>query len=253
MFAPHEPYAQPPLALLYEQLYAVPLDRAPVVTPEFLLLPTSRGTLMSMSKFQQRELFRIETDGPISAPLAQHGETAYVVSLDQSLYVINQITGRVVWRYTTPTPVYQKPAVTDTDVYLSPTGSGLYRLLRDSGELIWQSPAAQRLLAVNPKFVYASDGSGRLVVLDQRRGTVLSGLDTRDYVVPISNDLTDRVYLAAHDGLVVCLHDREYAAPVRNRRSLEKSPAPAKAPAPKPAPKPPAAKPKEGDAMDKEK
>src|SRR5205085_2557531 len=143
---------------------------------------------------------------------------------------------------------------TDTDVFISPSGSGLYRLLRDTGELVWRSPEAQRLLAVNPKFVYATDRSGRLLVLDQRRGTVLSGYDTHDYVVPVSNHLSDRIYLAANDGLIVCLHDREYTLPVRNRPSLERPPAPppAKAPPPKVAPKPAPEKPKEGDAGDKE-
>jgi hypothetical protein len=245
-----EVWTPPPVTLVYEQVFANALDRSPVLTPEFLLAADTRGTLVGMSKFQQRETFRYTTWGPIAAPMAQHGETAYVVSEDSNLYVVNQITGRILWRFTTPAPVYWQPQVTDTDVYLSPVGSGLYRLRRDTGQLIWQSPGAQRLLAVNPKFVYATDRSGRLLVVDQRLGTVLSGFDTHDYVVPISNDGTDRVYLAAHDGLIVCLHDREYAAPVYARRALAPRPVPTKAPPPKRAPK--AEKPKEGD-MDKEK
>jgi outer membrane protein assembly factor BamB len=253
-FAEHEHWTPPPLLLLYEQLFENSLDRAPLATPEFLLMADTNGTLVSMSKFQDREIFRYPTAGPISAPMAQHAETAYVVSQDNNLYVLNQITGRVLWRFTTPTAVFVQPQVTDTDVFLSPAGSGLYRLLRDTGELLWQNPQAQRFLAVNPKFVYATDPSGRLVVLDQRRGRLLSGYDTHDYVVPISNHVTDRIYLAANDGLIVCLHDREYTLPVRNRKSLEKPPPPppGKTP-PKPAPKPAADKPKEGDAVDKEK
>jgi outer membrane protein assembly factor BamB len=251
-FGPREVYTPPPLTLVYDQLFANAVDRAPLLTPEFLLAADTRGTLVGMSKFQQKEIFRFSTWGPIAAPLAQHGEIAYVVSEDQNLYVLNQVTGRVLWRFTTPAPVYWQPQVTDADVYLSPVGSGLYRLRRDTGELVWQSPGAQRLLAVNPKFVYATDRSGRLLVVDQRRGTVLSGYDTHDYVVPISNDGTDRVYLAANDGLIVCLHDRAYAAPVYARRALAPRPVPTKAPPPKRPPKPAAEKPKEGD-MDKEK
>jgi outer membrane protein assembly factor BamB len=247
-----------PLLQLYEQLHDNDLDRAPLVTPEFLLMADTRGSLVGMSKFRQREVYRIPTGGPISAPLAQHGETAYIASADQNVYALNQVTGRVLWRFTTPTAVYWEPQATDNDVYLSSVGSGMYRLQRDSGELLWHNATAQRFLAANPKFVYATDSSNRLVILDQRRGTALSGLDTRDYVVPISNHQTDRLYLAAHDGLVLCLHDRQYTAPAFSRRPPAPPPGPVKPPPPKPpAEKPPAdqaaPKPDAGAGMDKEK
>ena len=68
------------------------------------------------------------------------------------------------------------------DVFISPVGGGLIRLSRATGERAWQAPAAERFLAANPKFVYAADRQGRLVVLDRVRGTVLSGLDTTGFV-----------------------------------------------------------------------
>jgi hypothetical protein len=33
----------------------------------------------------------------------------------------------------------------------------------------------------------------------------------------VANQLTDRVYLAAHNGLIVCLRDRDYPAPFAHR------------------------------------
>ena len=63
--------------------------------------------------------------------------------------------------------------------------------------------------------MYATDASGRLLVLDRNRGTQLAGYDPGDFVVPISNESTDRLYLASNDGLLLCLHDRDYAVPVR--------------------------------------
>ena len=47
-------------------------------------------------------------------------------------------------------------------------------------------------------------------------------------MVPISNDLTDRVYLAANDGSLICLHDRDYAKPVPSKHDEEPAPAKAK-------------------------
>jgi hypothetical protein len=55
-----------------------------------------------------------------------------------------------------------------------------------------------------------------LLVLDRSRGTQLAAYDAaRDFVVPIINDMTDRIYLASNDGLFTCLHDRDYSTPLQ--------------------------------------
>ncbi|HJT77584.1 MAG TPA: PQQ-binding-like beta-propeller repeat protein [Gemmataceae bacterium] len=243
------PAGFPPPAVKPQFFYAAEntVEATPLVSPETLLVADSLGNLLGLSKYNKLELFTLKTGGKITAPLNQHGEIAYAASADRDLYTVNMVTGKILWRFTSTLPIYDRPAVTDTDLYVSPAASGMYRLDRPSGEVLWHSPQAQRFLASNPKFVYATDRSGRLLVLDGRRGTVLSGYDTHDYVLPVSNDLTDRVYLAAQDGLIVCLHDRDYVRPVLTKKSPEQSPPPApkaKPPA-KPAPKP---APKEGEA-----
>ena len=221
-FRPFPRWTPPPLNLLFEQHLDNSLEQPPLLTNVFMLLTDRRGTLLALSKYQPVEAFRYPTEGQITAPLAQYGDLAYAASQDQNLYALNIATGRSQWRYTVPTQVYWPPQVNDQDVYLSPAGAGLYRLLRETGQLVWQNGTAQRFLGSNPKFVYATDRSGRLLVLDQRRGTVLSGYDTHDFVVPISNPYSDRFYLAANDGLLICLHDREYAAPLQMRKPEEK-------------------------------
>lgn len=100
------------------------------------------------------------------------------------------------------------------------------------GERVWTVAEGDRMLAVNTKFVYALDGVGRFLVIDRERGRVLSRYDFRDYPVPVINEFSDRLYLAAHDGLIVCLHDRDNPTP-QPGRTLVKPPPP---PAPKPEP-----------------
>ena len=86
------------------------------------------------------------------------------------------------------------------------------------GDDVWLNPDADRVLAVNPKYVYAVDRTGALLLLDRERGrTLWRYVATRDYPVPITNELTDRVYLGAHNGLIVCLRDREYVSDPRRR------------------------------------
>lgn len=115
------------------------------------------------------------------------------------------------------------------------------RIKYRGGEDVWNNPEGDRVLAVNPKFVYAFDKSGRLLVIDRERGRTLSRYDLRDFPVPISNEYTDRIYIASHNGLIVCLHDREFPTPVR----MKALPEPAAPPPPpggeKPPPPPPPA------------
>jgi len=87
-----------------------------------------------------------------------------------------------------------------------------------SGEAVWRFSFGEQVLAVNPKFVYATDRSGRLVILDRARGRELSRYNVRDFVVSTSNELTDRLYLAANSGLIVCLHDRDYPSPLSMKK-----------------------------------
>jgi hypothetical protein len=109
----------------------------------------------------------------------------------------------------------------------------MYRVDRDTGSARWLSRDAERFLATNNHFVYATDPVGRFLVLDYFRGTTLAVYDLRDYVVPYQNELTDRIYLGSHDGLIICLHDRSKRTPVLTK---EPPPAPKAKPKPKEAP-----------------
>ena len=92
------------------------------------------------------------------------------------------------------------------------------RLAWRGGDEVWRNSEGDRVHAVNPKFVYATDVSGRLLVLDRVRGRRLSRYNFRDFVFPVSNELTDRLYLAANSGLVICLHDRDYPTPLTMKK-----------------------------------
>jgi outer membrane protein assembly factor BamB len=255
--------ARPPLVLMFEDSDDYRMELPAVVTPEVVAAADSKGTLFGMSKFQPKTLWRFPAGAPVSAPLEQHGDTVYAASQDRNLYALDMITGKMLWRFTAPTPLLRKPEITDEEIYVTPTANGLYRLERRGGDELWHNATAARFLAANPKFVYATDPSGRLLVLDHRRGRELSGYLMRDFVVRISNEWTDRVYLGANDGLILCLHDSDYAQPVINRKLEEKPVAPppkkgGKPPEKPPEEKPPAEKPPEdkpkdkGDGKDKE-
>ena len=120
-------------------------------------------------------------------------------------------------------PILVKPAVDDQNVYVSPEGVGLYKLGRERGDILWRKTNAELFLASNKKYVYANDRHGRLLVLDKESGAQLGALEeARNFVFPIINEFTDRIYLCSNDGLVISLHERGYKKPLL----MKKPPAP---------------------------
>jgi outer membrane protein assembly factor BamB len=202
------------------------VEQAPLLFQEYATITGTGGGLVTLSKTSARELYSLQNDAPVSAPLAQHGAMAYYVTADSHLTALEIPSGRIVWRSATGSSLFQKPEVTDEDVYVGAERGGLMRIKRPTGETVWRHPLAHRFLAANGKFVYATDRQGRLLILDRARGHQLAGYDTRDFVVPVSNEWTDRLYLASNDGLLVCLHDRAYRKPLRTK-TTEEQPKPA--------------------------
>lgn len=245
----------------WNYLTDVRLEDTPIVTPEFVCLAGGRGVFMASTKAERKLIYHFQNEAPPSSPIGQLGDTAYLAAQDFNLYAINLRRGRIEWRFPANAPALRKPEVTDEDVYLSPDQGGLFRIDRSAGTEIWRNRDADRFLAMNPKYVYAMNRSGRLLILDRGRGRTLASYDMRDFVVPVTNELSDRVYLCANDGLLLCLHDQSYPKPLVNKTMIEakkpqtkppadaappEKPAEEKPPAdkPKPAAKPPADKPK---------
>jgi outer membrane protein assembly factor BamB len=223
---------------VWEEVVSLRLELPVLSTRTNLLVPTPDGIVVALDKLPRQsgtaaEVYRFPTDSAITVPAGQFEDTAYVGTEDANLYALDMANGQIRWRHTAGTAFSRKPAVTDQDIYVVATRKGMARLDRTTGETLWRIPvrgqlvennaAADRFLAVNPKYVYVADASGRLLVLDRRRGVYLSGYDTKDFVYPISNEVTDRIYLAANNGLIVCLHDRAYEQPIRHRKAEEEA------------------------------
>jgi hypothetical protein len=95
-------------------------------------------------------------------------------------------------------------------------------------------------LAVNDEFVYVRDRLGNLLVYDRRQATdpvtrraePLARMELPGFNVPVTNHQTDRILMAADNGVMICLRDAsaKYVRPTRV------------APPPPPPPPPPVKK-----------
>jgi outer membrane protein assembly factor BamB len=190
------------------------VEKTPLQIEDVLLLVETNGLIEGLTKAAAKVNYRVPLERGIALQPGQYGKTAYIAAQDSNLYAANIETGNVMWRFTDGAVYTRPPAVTDSVIFLAAERKGLYCIGREDGDLKWRSPTGGRFIAANSKFVYAADRSDRFLVLDRERGTVLSTYDLREFVFPIANERTDRIYLAAHNGLLLCLHDRDYDKPL---------------------------------------
>jgi outer membrane protein assembly factor BamB len=190
------------------------LDEAPLITAERLLLTTTTRTVFLLEKENRKVISEFQADTTLSAAPGQYGEIGYLPTEDSTLYAVNIVLARVLWRFNAGGTLDRKPLVTDTEVFTSGARSKVARLNRDNGDPLWQSDVATRVLAVNPKFVYGLDRMGKLVLLDRRAGGFVESFDTSAFNFPVTNEVSDRLYLASQDGALLSLRDRDYPEPV---------------------------------------
>lgn len=71
-----------------------------------------------------------------ASPVIDQGR-AWVGSADGSLYVLDAMTGKLLWKYETTARIRAAPAVTENAVYLPSNNGVVYVLGKSSGKLLW--------------------------------------------------------------------------------------------------------------------
>ncbi|MFQ3592246.1 MAG: PQQ-binding-like beta-propeller repeat protein [Gemmataceae bacterium] len=209
----------------------------PTQTADSLFVIDPSGKAKGFDKIERPdrpglEYFRLNVEGAVQHPPRAYGNMVFVGCDDANVYAIDTTRGKLTWRYVAGSPIVRPPAVLEEDLYVTSEREGMARLDRATGEPMWKIPVGRQLfvnntqadqfLAASKRFVYATDSSDeRLLILDRRRGVTLGSMDKRDFRYPIVNFVTDRIYLAANNGTIVCLHDREQVEPLRHRKKLE--------------------------------
>jgi outer membrane protein assembly factor BamB len=131
-----------------------------------------------------------------------------------------QENGVVLWRFPTGEPIVQPPVSIGDRVYFSTQHGGLYCVdaMPDAASRAvrrWYAPGALQFLAAGKKHVYAADQNGNTLILDAVSGARVDSLETAKLSVKLMNSQTDRLYLAAPEGLVQCLHETGLNEPLR--------------------------------------
>jgi outer membrane protein assembly factor BamB len=219
-----------------------------LVTPRRLWGASDGKLVVAVSKYDngKREL-EAAMPAQVSAQPVAAETTGYFPADDGNLYAVDLVHGErrtgvtVLWRANVGGLMNHTPFLTDDAVFASGDNSGVTRIDRATGEIQWRTEsAADRVVAATHEFLYVRDRQGRFLVYDVKRATdpglrfsrPITGINLAEFNVPVTNTVSDRIFLAAENGLIVCLRDAgvKYRHPVRIAPEAITSAPPPKAP-----------------------
>ncbi|HXD86732.1 MAG TPA: PQQ-binding-like beta-propeller repeat protein [Urbifossiella sp.] len=203
------------------------------MTPKRIWAVTEDRGFVALNKLTKK----VEVSGKmfeqIAAAPAEAGTIGYVPLGDGTLLAVdlaagNQLGGIItLWQANAGGLMNRTPVVTDDAVFAAGDNSGVVRIQRNTGIVDWRTDrASDRVVGVNKDFLYVQNRQGRLQIYDVKRANSrsvlgisapLSSIDMSTFNIPIVNTVSDRIYFAADNGLLICLRDasRKYDAPVR--------------------------------------
>lgn len=184
----------------------------PTVSPNSLIWATDRGFLYVGNGDAPGVRFRLETLDEITArPAWLAPNQVMAVSRDGDVYVMNEFTGALMWRFSTGDPIDHSPVPIDDDVYIITTNYTMFRLSAQTGGAgagaIWSTQGLSKIVSASATRLYCLDPTGRLVILDRATGGRVATLPTNFREVDVLNNQTDRLFFVSYSGLVQCFRE----------------------------------------------
>ncbi len=208
-------------------------DVQPYATERSVAWPTESKFFYVVESGTINPQFRIQTGERIVARPVYIRPFLFVGTLGGHLYKIHERTGSQQWRFAAGAPISSRPLATGEKVFVATETNGVFclsgkvsdemlkaaeaeagqidRSAAVDGEELWWTPRVTELLAASPTRLYGRDTTGKTLVLRADNGAVVDTLPTQLSDLTVTNDRTDRIYLATREGLIQCL--REVALP----------------------------------------
>lgn len=226
------------------------IDTSPIVTKQSVVWINNRGMLHACDKAERNLQFEFEANVPASAPLGYWPPYVYFVDQSHNLFAVfvgkEGRKGRLDWRFSVGGPVHTAPVGIDGKVFIIREKAGMYCVNtlaateekageaaatdaaadevkpaaaatpvrpRLPGEPIWFAPRIKQFVSASASRVYAIDDLNRLAILDLQTGGVIGVMPLDASEWKLSNNQTDRIYLATPFGLIQALHELDLREP----------------------------------------
>ena len=182
----------------------------PTYNGSLVAWPTDRGHLYVAQGDIKNVLYQVSTNNPIVAAItALHPGRLLTASLSGYVYCIDELDGAVQWRFSTGERVERAPVVVGEAIYVVTEGGKLFRISGKTGLEDWSRwvTGITGLLTATQERLYCVGSTGDLLVINAETGGRIANLAADLPDLQITNQLTDRVFMATSGGVIQCFHE----------------------------------------------
>ncbi len=182
------------------------ITTVPATTGKTVSWASARGQMFVADLEGPQMMYRLQTAGPIFGQAAFLPPNRLVIaSTDGYISAVNEMDGSLLWESSVGFDMYQTPLAQPDRIYAVTRLAQMYAMSTEDGSEVWVTPGISRVLACGKDRVYVLDEFGQLTALDKETGARIAHLPTRGYDASPANAITDRVYLASGDGVILVL------------------------------------------------
>lgn len=203
------------LAVLWKYSITGAIESQPVASGDLISFSGTNNTTYTVSRARDLR-YTFDTPAPVSAGLTSNKGLLFVCSADARVFALDVATGALRWQTVVGTPVTRTPRVIVDDLFVTPEGLGMFRMRARDGIEQWTKPArgVDQFVGATPDAVYGTDRALNLVRLNRATGEIQGRLPLDRFTIRISNDLTDRLYLATPTGTIIALREQDRELPL---------------------------------------
>lgn len=199
--------AKPKLRLQAYKSYGRVLTQ-PAISFGSIAWATDAGHLVVGLAKEQVIRFRVEAKDAITSKPAFHPSgKIYATSLDGYIYCVNEVTGQLIWRFSTGEAISQSPLPVGDNLYVATNDGNLYAISAAQGEEKFIVSGVKALVSASDQRIYGIDLTGALVIIDAASGARVGAIPIQGLDFPVLNMLSDRILLGKSTGSLQCIRE----------------------------------------------
>jgi outer membrane protein assembly factor BamB len=146
-------------------------------------------------------------EGAVTAPFEVSGKGCFVPCDDNRLYAFDPQNGQDLWQmpFVCQGPLYDAVQVGDELIYQYASGDMFYAINPSTGNQVWSILEGRQVLMIADGKLYLRCADNRLMVLDNREGTVIKMIPLTGWELYANNVKDSGIYMVSKNGRVGCL------------------------------------------------
>lgn len=190
----------------------------PLVTEDSVCWATDEGYFTVASNDQvSSPHYRLRADSSIVASGTTLDGRLFVASTDGFTYAIKEISGGLLWQFSTGQRVTHSPIPIGNYVYLITDEHKMFKLFAHDGGAVqgWEDPVEDvtRFVGATRDKIYVQNKIGQIVALNQTNGKKVGMISSMSTDLILPNYQSDRLYVGNGSGSVQCLREQGSEVP----------------------------------------